>query len=383
VIDLRHELEQELDGVSRPDLWAEIESRAAAPERVGIAPLQVPSTRRRDRVVAVAIALVLVAAVVAFWATGALRRDRDRVPATEPTGRIVFLQEAPEAGTSGASGGFHPEYQLFAMNVDGTEVMQLTDLSAAFPAGIEGPEWAPDGSRIAFDGEADDGHTHIFAVNADGTGLTQITSGDGDEIDATWSPDGTQLAVERQRSPSEPTGIAIVDVATGELRMITENPIDGYDAFPAWSPDGTRIAFARSPGDQQYPWSAVFVVDVDGRGMQRVTPRGLNAYRPAWSPDGTQIIFNSNDTPERIQDAEIYIVASDGSGLRRLTHEENASAFRPTWSPDGEWILFTRFAFPGQLTKSFDIYVMRPDGTDLRPVTSTPDVAENAGDWRP
>jgi Tol biopolymer transport system component len=321
--------------------------------------------------------------VIAFWATGALRRDRDRVPATEPTGRIVFLQEAPEAGTSGASGGFHPEYQLFAMNVDGTEVVQLTDLSAAFPAGIEGPEWASDGSRIAFDGEADDGHAHIFAVNADGTGLTQITSGDGDEIDATWSPDGTQLAVERQRSPSEPTGIAIVDVATGELRMITENPIDGYDAFPAWSPDGTRIAFARSPGDQQYPWSAVFVVDVDGRGMQRVTPRGLNAYRPAWSPDGTQIIFNTNDTPERIQDAEIYIVASDGSGLRRLTHEENASAFRPTWSPDGEWILFTRFAFPGQLTKSFDIYVMRPDGTDLRPVTSTPDVAENAGDWRP
>jgi Tol biopolymer transport system component len=383
VIDLRHELEQELDGVSRPDLWAEIESRAAAPERVGIAPLQVPSTRRRDRVVAVAIALVLVAAVIAFWATGALRRDRDRVPATEPTGRIVFLQEAPEAGTSGASGGFHPEYQLFAMNVDGTEVVQLTDLSAAFPAGIEGPEWSPDGSRIAFDGEADDGHTHIFAVNADGTGLTQITSGDGDEIDATWSPDGTQLAVERQRSPSEPTGIAIVDVATGELRMITENPIGGYDAFPAWSPDGTRIAFARSPGDQQYPSSAVFVVDVDGRGLQRVTPRGLNAYRPAWSPDGTQIIFNTNDTPERIQDAEIYIVASDGSGLRRLTHEENASAFRPTWSPDGEWILFTRFAFPGQLTKSFDIYVMRPDGTDLRPVTSTPDVAENAGDWRP
>jgi len=381
VIDLKRELEQELDGLSRPDLWAEIESRATAPERVGMAPIQVPSPRRRDRVVAVAIALVLVAAVIAFWATGALRRDRDSVPATEPTGRIVILQEAPGSGPVGASAGFHPEYQLFTMNVDGTDVVQLTHRSAAFPADIEGPEWAPDGSRIAFDGAADDGHAHIFAMNADGSGLTQITSGDGDEIDATWSPDGTRLAVETQRSPSGPTGIAIVDVATGELHMITENPIGGDDAFPAWSPDGTRIAFARSRGSQQFP-SAVFIVDVDGRGLQRVTPRRLNAYRPAWSPDGTQIIFNTNDTPERIQDAEIYIVASDGSGLRRLTHEENASAFRPTWSPDGEWILFTRFAFPGQLTRSFDIYVMRPDGTDLRPVTSTPDVAENAGDWR-
>jgi Tol biopolymer transport system component len=381
VIDLKRELEQELDGLSRPNLWAEIEARAVAPERAGMAPIQMPSSRRRDRVVAVAIALVLVAAVIAFWATGALRNGRDRVPATEPSGRIVFLQEAPESGPVGASAGFHPEYQLFAMNVDGTDVVQLTHRSAAFPADIEGPEWAPDGSRIAFDGAADDGHAHIFAMNADGSGLTQITSGDGDEIDATWSPDGTRLAVETQRSPSEPTGIAIVDVATGELHMITENPIGGDDAFPAWSPDGTRIAFARSRGSQQFP-SAVFIVDVDGRGLQRVTPRRLNAYRPAWSPDGTQIIFNTNDTPERIQDAEIYIVASDGSGLRRLTHEENASAFRPTWSPDGEWILFTRFAFPGQLTRSFDIYVMRPDGTDLRPVTSTPDVAENAGDWR-
>ena len=304
------------------------------------------------------------------------------MPATEPTGRIVFLQEAPDAGTSRASGGFHPEYQLFAMNVDGTERVQLTDLSAAFPADVEGPEWSPDGSRIAFDGGADDGHAHIFVVNADGTGLKQITSGDGDEIDATWSPDGTRLAVETQRSPSEPTGIAIVEVATGELHMITENPIGGDDAFPAWSPDGTRIAFTRSRGAQQYP-SALFVVGVDGSGLRRLTPRGLNAYRPNWSPDGTSIIFNSNDTPDRIQKAEIYVIASDGSGLRRLTHEKNASAFRPTWSPDGEWILFTRFAFPGQLTRSFDIYVMRLDGTDVRPVTSTPDVAENAGDWRP
>ena len=153
------------------------------------------------------------------------------MPATEPTGRIVFLQEAPEAGPGDASAGSSVEYQLFAMNVDGTEKVQLTDLSAAFPADVEGPEWSPDGSRIAFDGEADDGHAHIFAMNADGTGLKQITSGDGDEIDATWSPDGTRLAVETQRSPSEPTGIAIVDVATGELHMITENPFGGDDAF--------------------------------------------------------------------------------------------------------------------------------------------------------
>lgn len=382
MIDLKRELQQELDGVSRPDLWAEVEARAAAPERVGIAPLQVPPPRRRDRVVAIAIAAALIAVVIAFWATGALRRDRDRVPASEPTGRIVFLQEAPEAEPGGASGGFHPAYQVYAMDVDGTERVQLTDSSAPFPADVEAPEWSPDGSRLLFDGEADDGHAHIFVVNADGTGLTQITSGDGDEIDASWSPDGTRLAVETQRSPSEPTGLAIVEVATGEIRMITENPIDGDDAFPAWSPDGTRIAFTRSRGAQQYP-SALFVVGVDGSGLQRLTPRGLNAYRPNWSPDGTQIIFNTNDTDERIRDAEIYIVASDGTGLRRLTHEENASAFRPTWSPDGEWILFTRFAFPGQLTRSFDIYVMRPDGTDVRPVTSTPDVAENAGDWRP
>jgi Tol biopolymer transport system component len=380
VIDLKRELEQELDGLARPNLWAEVESRAAAPERVGIAPVQMPSPRRRDRVVAIAIAAALIAVVIAFWATGALRRDRDRVPATEPTGRIVFLQEAPDAGSGDASAGFHPKYQLFAMNVDGTDAMQLTNASA-FPAGVEAPEWSPDGSRIAFDGVAGDGHSHIFVVNADGTGLTQITSGDGDEIAPNWSPDGARLSVETQRSSSEPTGIAIVDVATGELHMITENPFGGDDAEPTWSPDGTRIAFGRSRGAQQYP-SALFVVDVDGRGLQRLTSYGLNAYRPAWSPDGTRIIFNSNDTPGRIEDAEIYIAASDGSGLRRLTHEENASAFRPTWSPDGEWILFTRFAFPGQLTKSFDIYVMRPDGTDLRPVTSTPDVAENAGDWR-
>ena len=58
------------------------------------------------------------------------------------------------------------------MNPDGSQVEQLTD-------GTEGNDgeasWSPDGSRIAFARELDQGRT-IFVMNADGTGIEQLTS---------------------------------------------------------------------------------------------------------------------------------------------------------------------------------------------------------------
>ena len=122
-------------------------------------------------------------------------------------------------------------------------------------------------------------------------------------------------------------------------------------------------------------------MNVDGSALRRLTDDRLNAARPDWSPDGSLIVFNSNDALDRIRDSEVYVIAPDGTDLRQLTDEANAAAIRPVWSPYGNWILFTHFAYPGDLTRSFDLYVMRADGADHRWVTNTPDIAENAGDW--
>jgi TolB protein len=98
-----------------------------------------------------------------------------------------------------------------------------------------------------------------------------------------------------------------------------------------WSPDGRYLAFA-TLGQQ----SDVYVVDVySGKGRNITNDFASDRY-PSWSPDGQQLAFFSTRS-DGLQ-FDIYIVNPDGSNLRRLTYEE---AGYPSWSPDGSQIVFS------------------------------------------
>jgi Tol biopolymer transport system component len=265
--------------------------------------------------------------------------------------------------------------QLFTIEPDGSDEQQLTDFSTA---SIESPDWSPDGSKIAFDTDLG-GNVHIYVVNADGSGLTQITSGDGFEFAPSWSPDGTKMAIDAA-VPDLPEGIFIVDLATGALTQVTANPYGIFDTEPSYSPDGTRITFTRIKKFQPHfhgGQTAVFVVNVDGSNLRQLTPWGMDAAESDWSPDGSKIAFN--DADERIKTASIYVMNADGTSLTKITHDENEGSFRPSWSPQGDRIVFTRIAF-GPHGGPFDLYTMNPDGTDITALTQTPDF-ENQADW--
>jgi Tol biopolymer transport system component len=99
--------------------------------------------------------------------------------------------------------------------------------------------------------------------------------------------------------------------------------IDG--AAPTWSPDGTTVAYESSCG-------GVRLVAPDGTDKTPGPPvacphigvRGL----PTWSPDGTQIAIAGSDGT--------YLVRPDGTGLRRLTSATSQGvlgAGRPAWAP--------------------------------------------------
>jgi Tol biopolymer transport system component len=117
-------------------------------------------------------------------------------PAWSPDGtRIAFM-----GGPNGPA-----EYDIWVMNADGSNPVQLTD-----SPGPDGwPAWSPDGSRIAFASVRDDcaysdapdcrttgdigPHHDIWVVNADGTKLTRVTPEFGQFV--TWSPDARYLLV--------------------------------------------------------------------------------------------------------------------------------------------------------------------------------------------
>jgi TolB protein len=167
----------------------------------------------------------------------------------------------------------------------------------------------------------------------------------------------------------------------GSTLQVTRNRIADLQAV--WSPDGTQLAVVRQVGRGH----ALVVMDADGTGVRRLTTpvpfadgRSSTDHDPAWSPDGRSLVFASDRAGG--QEPEIHRIHADGTGLRRLTRTEDfVGDFHPTWSADGRWVYFTseRIGYFNQ-----EIHRMRPDGSGVQRVTRTADgVDDGAPDVAP
>lgn len=95
------------------------------------------------------------------------------------------------------------------------------------------PVWSPIEDIIAFSAakseETDE--LNIYLINGDGTGLKQLTDSGAYRV-ASWSPDGSKLAVEIIGAQLTDHEIGVIDIKIGTLERITHN--DVFDAFPIW-----------------------------------------------------------------------------------------------------------------------------------------------------
>ncbi len=155
------------------------------------------------------------------------------------------------------------------------------------------------------------------------------------------------------------------DPQGGQRRKLTNS--EGDKAGPSWSRDGTRIAFMLRPAGQFEIW----VMDADGGNQkQLVTTRAGDNIGPSWSPDGSKILFFST----RSGSYDIYVIDADGRNERRLTTNTvpivkgtvPVVSGHPDWSPDGSKIVFSSNR---ATRKSFQIYVMDADGSNVRQLT--------------
>lgn len=281
--------------------------------------------------------------------------------------------------------------------------------------------------KIAFQSDRT-GNPNIFVMNADGSGVSQLTSDDTEEANPAWSPDGSRIAYQSNRDFSgatssiwfAPKSLEASDAAdlhggmdvyvitadgSGVKRLTTLNPEDEID--PAWSPDGSRIAFSSDRTDPEVTGllSDIFVMNADGSNIKQITTEsGGGNFEPTWSPDGSRIAFTSNrdgnldifamdsngksptnltnnttldlqpvwsPNADRIAYAsfaggnfEVFVMDADGSNQTNLTNDASTDN-DPAWSPDGSQI-----AFSSDRSGSLDIYVMNADGTNLRRVTT-------------
>jgi TolB protein len=123
---------------------------------------------------------------------------------------------------------------IVAAPADGSALETLFEVPGAYDSA---PAWSPDGSRIAFESNADvgganpEGDMEIWTMNADGTGATQLTHNGAHDEGPAWSPDGRLLAY--TSGPDDKHGDTHIMTADGKhIRRLTF--YEGIDESPDW-----------------------------------------------------------------------------------------------------------------------------------------------------
>ncbi|MGB6884545.1 MAG: S9 family peptidase [Candidatus Acidiferrum sp.] len=240
------------------------------------------------------------------------------------------------AFTSSRSGG---KSQVWLLNRLGGEAVRLTEI----PQGVGDFEWSPDSSRLILviqdpkpgDAEADKDKDK---EKSEGKPKTQPP----------WVIDRLQFKrdtigyLDRRRNH-----LYVFDVEKKTVTQITSGDFD--DAQPAWSPDGKSIAFTSNrsqPDPDATRDSNIWIVAADntdkGAHLTQITTNPAPDGQPSWSPDGKWITYVTELDPHLFyySTQHLAIIPASGGEAKVLTLSFDRSVRQPHFSADGNFIDF-------------------------------------------
>jgi hypothetical protein len=153
-------------------------------------------------------------------------------------------------------------------------------------ASILSPTWAPDGRSIVFSGLTMSGYSDLYRLWLDDGRLTQLTSDRYQDIDPSFSPDGSRVVFSSDRTSHGPEGalnLFVIDADGGAPRYLTFGP--WRDQQPRWAPDGD-VYFA----SDRLGTLDVYRIDSLGNGT-RITNTLTGVFDPQWLPEERALVF--------------------------------------------------------------------------------------------
>lgn len=253
--------------------------------------------------------------------------------------------------------------EIYAINIDGTNLRRLTNTSA-----YEGePSFSPNGSRIIFISErSDPAYGKIFIMNTDGSSQKQLTFNKSYDFAPRFSPDGTKIIFVRDIGEYH-TDIYIMNSDGSNMKRLTydENP----KSNPFFLKNAKRIRF--SSFNLKTQGSEIYEINTDGSNLTLVLKLPPGCSEVAYSPDERKIAFIASRRTDHEKDfytiTEVFIANSDGIALKQLTDTKSYKTY-PTFSPDGKKIMFLAEEKDGR--GKGHIMIMNLDGSDLRSVAN-------------
>ncbi len=273
--------------------------------------------------------------------------------------RVLYLLEDEEENR-----------QLFLFETRSQSSIRLTNA----PKGVVDYAPAPDGRKIVYIEMDENLEYNLRLVNVDGANNRVIVPCKSAVCSQpVWSADGGRIVYEYMPQSEEGASLPALwwfDLETNKSQPVfQESRLPGSNA--RWSPDGAWMSYSSPDGIKLIHFES---------GETRVIKNALGAAAE-WSPDGKFILLRDVVIENERFITQLFLYEIKSQKMAQIGADAQFENILAAWSPDGNWIAVVRR--DSSTPRGDQVWLMRPNGSEARALTDTPNVLHGSLNWSP